>query len=421
MLDNDPRRIPTRVKHEILAEYIDTWGGIIIHGLRSRHKQWADMGKQFVTRFVYVDCFAAEGQYGDSTEEQIALGSPVIGIQALDKLRDWSKRTYQFDIYTNVILAEKDKNKFERLLETLREQGFEERIVINPTLANLENHHIALFNSDYREHLPQIRDFTSQEYTWSLYFLDPYGAKGIDLDSVRSVVTQEHVDAIIYYPYNFIQRRGNTSNLREIRGDKEHKNHLHIQLIDKMYGSEKWSRLVVNERAGGNPAVIMDKLVNLYRQTLQDLEDVIAVKQISLNFEDKDRPLYSLFLTTHDGTGALKMNEILDKANIRQHVYREERQSKIPPTQMKLFSDEQFDDLREDKIQELQVNIASLATDIYEKFRNRRVPYRQLINAYAQSDYYAKHIESSVKTLRRDGRASFDTKNLKNDTQITFR
>ncbi|NOY98878.1 MAG: hypothetical protein GXP40_06715, partial [Chloroflexi bacterium] len=49
------RDTQTRVKHEILAKYLDTWGGIIVNGLTKRRQlqQW---------HFVYVDCFAFSGK-----------------------------------------------------------------------------------------------------------------------------------------------------------------------------------------------------------------------------------------------------------------------------------------------------------------------------------------------------------------------
>jgi hypothetical protein len=54
MAELEPRNTQTRVKHEILSRYLDTWGGIIVGGLTKARKplDW---------HFVYVDCFSYLG------------------------------------------------------------------------------------------------------------------------------------------------------------------------------------------------------------------------------------------------------------------------------------------------------------------------------------------------------------------------
>ena len=78
------RNTQTNVKHEILAKYLDTWGGIIVNGLRNAKRQrlW---------QFVYIDCFSYKGKYLGDMEDALrhkatvepVYGSPIIGIQAL--------------------------------------------------------------------------------------------------------------------------------------------------------------------------------------------------------------------------------------------------------------------------------------------------------------------------------------------------
>ena len=85
MAELKPRNTQTRVKHEILSRYLDTWGGIIVGGLTKARKplDW---------HFVYVDCFSYLGKYPGEKEdtyhhrESEVDGSPLIGIKALDRL-----------------------------------------------------------------------------------------------------------------------------------------------------------------------------------------------------------------------------------------------------------------------------------------------------------------------------------------------
>jgi hypothetical protein len=90
-----PRKIQSRIKHDILSRYIQVWGRIILYGLRSSARIGATTGRPFRTRFVYVDGFAGDGQYdGEDTDKftgeprSMIFGSPVIGIEALDSIRE---------------------------------------------------------------------------------------------------------------------------------------------------------------------------------------------------------------------------------------------------------------------------------------------------------------------------------------------
>ena len=83
-MSNLSRRDPqTKVKHEILEEYLKRWSNIIARGLEPRYKQFARQGKPFNVRFVYVDCFSFIGRYAGEKGEVWTAGSPLIGISVI--------------------------------------------------------------------------------------------------------------------------------------------------------------------------------------------------------------------------------------------------------------------------------------------------------------------------------------------------
>ena len=142
----EPRNTQTRVKHEILSSYLDTWGGIIVSGLRNARPR--------VRHFVYVDCFSFLGRYSGEKEEEIqkreskeVFGSPVIGINALDKLLTHSQKM-GVDIQISTILVEKDKKVFGDLKETLQSAGYQNRVEETKDFYKLKNGQIAVVNAD---------------------------------------------------------------------------------------------------------------------------------------------------------------------------------------------------------------------------------------------------------------------------------
>src|SRR5947208_62390 len=86
------RDVQTRVKHELLGAYLDTWAGIIINGLAGAARAILAKGRPFQVRLGYVDGFAFRGRYeGDASDLETIGGrsgpvwaSPIVGVQALD-------------------------------------------------------------------------------------------------------------------------------------------------------------------------------------------------------------------------------------------------------------------------------------------------------------------------------------------------
>jgi len=421
-MDNkDPREPQTQIKHEILAEYLDTWSGIITSGLYSTYQKFKRSGKPFDVHFVYVDCFAFSGKY--EKDGNRAYGSPVIGIEALDKIKQHTETNFGYPVTTNVILAEKEPKTYQELLETLNEKGYINRVVESPDLRELNHGDIALFRGDYSEYIDEILDYTS-EYTWSLYLLDPYGSPG-ELSIIKQVVTQRRTDAIIYFPYNDLQKK-----LGSVENDNpEHIHHKHLQYYDAMFGSKDWREVVFSYsklleegfqiEARNLTDYAMPQLVDKYEQLLLDADPDLTIKKIPLRMKTHDRPLYYLYLTTRDPTGALSLNKILDSARLQERLFREEHRQMKKRTKSLFDMDTMLELEDTTTSREPEVDAENLAIGIYNICRGQQMTYRDVLRKYANSPYYPEDLKKAVGVLKKRKQIEYKGK-LYNSTNLRF-
>lgn len=201
----EPRNTQTRVKHEILSRYLDTWGGIIVSGSRNARPR--------VRHIVYVDCFSFVGRYSGEKEDEIQkrksreiFGSPVIGIKALDKLLIHSNKM-GVDIQVSAILVEKEKKIFNGLKESLQFGGYQNRVKETGGFSKLKNGQIALLNADTTQIVDELLTYTTQPDTWAFYLIDPYGPSGIPYDFVKKIVSKDRHDVMINFVYEDLLRK----------------------------------------------------------------------------------------------------------------------------------------------------------------------------------------------------------------------
>lgn len=417
-MTRDPRPTQTKVKHEILQQYLQTWGGIITHGLRNTFMKLYSKGEgsSFSAHFSYVDCFSYRGRYEDEQNGSLAYGSPIIGIRELDKLKSMVKESFGFSITTSIILAEEQPKTYHDLLETLEMTGYRSRVEEKPPHVHAEDGQIFVLKGDYRQYIDEILQFTGRQYHWSFYFLDPFGARGLDLGTVSKIISQDHCDTIIYYPYLDIQKKSGSI----LADNPEHSHHKHLRYIDQMYGSDQWRDSALTDiQTSIDP---MPRLVDRYSETLVAVDDKLAIKRIPLSFEDKDRTLYYLFLSTHDGTGALRMNEILDMASIKEFDYRSEKRTLKPTQQLSLFSDAELSKLAQtnpNRPTVPEVDLANLSNQLAQTYSHSTIRFRDLLKVMADSPYYVSDIQDAIKRLKKGQRVEFEG-SLRNSTLIQF-
>ncbi len=238
-----PRGTQTRVKHRILEEYMKAWGGIIINGTVNSAKRARMHPSQVGLHLVYVDCNAFRGRYPsgpgdrpDDPEADVVFGSPVIGLKALDSLaRDAGQ--HGISLRTNAIFIEQDPDTLRELEGTLEMTGLGWGVRFTSNFAALRSREVALVRADSTQLASKLTAYTSAgRYTRSLYFLDPYGPKGIPLWFVSEIVKQDRTDSIINMPYQDLHKKAIWAT-RPVRGAAEEAT---LGNYDDMFGDLQW-------------------------------------------------------------------------------------------------------------------------------------------------------------------------------------
>jgi three-Cys-motif partner protein len=410
MAELEPRPVQTKVKHEILEEYLMQWGYIVTGGLIGTYAKARNDGRTLRTRFVYVDCFSYRGEYAPENGEP-AYGSPLIGIRSFQRLSEHFFARNGTMPETYFILVEEERNNYRILLETLARFGVGDRVRESPSLTTLNPGEIALFNSDYTRLIDQILDFTDRDYIWSFYLLDPYGPKGLQFDIVRRIVEQEYSDVVINLMYQDLHKKTGIVVKEELSPEE----YLLLQHWDAVYGGDLWHEIAERYYRDEISKEEMEReLVELYKKILLTADKSLAVKRIPLKFEDKERTMFYLFLTTHDGTGAAKMNEILDGAHITQYDYRQYvRKEKLG--QMTMFDIGVADPSRP---QDPKHDIDDIADKIYELCKGSQLEFRQVLARLADMPYHLDNVKKAMTQLKKSKKCSYDE--LKNKNLIRF-
>lgn len=437
----DVRSTQTKTKHTILAKYLDAWAGIIFFGLKASSRR---RKSSFTPHFVYVDSFAFKGKYNggdlDDPDSQTVYGSPIIGIQALDKLSQFAD-TRGLPVSTNVILIEKDPKKYLILQDTLREAGYEARVRETTNFSSLCNGEIAIANQDVVPLVDKLVAYTDVPHTWSFYLVDPWGARGIPYDFVQKIVSAPRHDVMINFIYeDFLRKTG------MVDSDIAPKYQSLVDFWRVAFGDDVWEKLIlptVREiESAQNPRAILDDIPLLsedekglladqppsilkerlfvlgYVYTLKSMDASITVKPVALRFPDKERTMLYLFLTTHDPTGALKMNEVLSGAKLLEYELRHKaRIAKLQKTgQMLLF--DVFADWQNKRSVERPA-IEDIADEIFDMFQGRQATRKEIYQSLVATELFPKDVDKALTLLKKRGAVQFDGK-LTHRTTLYF-
>lgn len=451
-----PRDVQTQVKHKILERYLGAWGGIILSGLSRRAQSYR---RTINAHFVYVDCFSYIGEYSGDIENiwleqssENVLGSPFIGIHALDRLVEQAKNYSNVSISANVILIEENKQNFSWLVENLKSEGFESRLKNTINFQNLRPSEIAVVNADSTRLQQELLKFTDQKYTWAFYLLDPYGGKGIPHQFVQSIIEAPRHDVMINFIYYDLAKKAGAAITGDEVSEKQRK---HVEHWTTAFNSSEWIEIkkemedlreardkliealgLTKEEAEKDPIFdglrtkITDvqlrnlterRLVDLYQTTLEKMDSAVVVKSIRLQFPDKDRPMFYLFLTTHNETGALELNKILRDAELWEYELRYIRRSikkqLPPPGQLPLLPPAVPE---VPTLQNSRPTIQDCANLLVLKFRGKKLSVREIYKKMANEEFFPGEIGRALTLLKKEKKISYSGKREYN-TIIDFR
>ncbi len=160
------------VKSTIVAKYFDVWSNVIINTQKHypQHSQ----------KIAYIDLFAGPGRYQDGTQS-----TPLRILTNTIEKPDLRERLV-------AIFNDKDENNSKAL----------ERIIVEiPGIETLK-YRPKVYNQEVGEEI--VKMFESMNLIPTLFFVDPWGYKGLSLRLVNSVLKDWGCDAIFFFNYNRI-------------------------------------------------------------------------------------------------------------------------------------------------------------------------------------------------------------------------
>lgn len=188
-------REQSRIKSEIVSKYFWAWAKVMVATAKKRGE----------SKIAYIDLFAGPGRFGDEYKS-----TPL---QVL-----WSA-VQDPDLCRTLVTLFNDKNPdYARSLE--------ETIDSTPEFKQLK-HKPRIANDPVGDEI--IAEFEKTRLIPTLFFVDPWGYKGLSLRLINSVLRNWGSDCIIFFNYNRI-RMGLNNELV-----KEH--------MDALFGRERAERL----------------------------------------------------------------------------------------------------------------------------------------------------------------------------------
>ena len=177
MVDNsffDSPEEQSVVKTAIVTEYFAAWANIIMI-VQDKRKSVPEQ------RLAYFDLFAGAGYYKDGTKS-----TPIIVLEKAINNYNLSKRLVTF-------FNEKDKESFDSLKTAIEKLPNITRLKHKPEILNIE------VGED------MVKVFRKHNLIPSLFFIDPWGYKGLSLELIKTVLKDWGCDCIFFFNYNRVK------------------------------------------------------------------------------------------------------------------------------------------------------------------------------------------------------------------------
>jgi len=159
----------SQIKTEIVAKYFWAWAKVVIPSAKTHGN-----------KIAYIDLFAGPGRYGDGTSS-----TPLLILERAIKEEDF--REMLVTIFND---AEADHiSKLESAIKSL------------PGIETLK-HQPHVYCGEVGDHIAE--DFEKMNLVPTLFFVDPWGYKGLSLRLINSVLKNWGCDCIFFFNYNRI-------------------------------------------------------------------------------------------------------------------------------------------------------------------------------------------------------------------------
>lgn len=176
---DDPREQST-VKAAIVAKYFWAWAKVIMSSQNRAND-----------RIAYIDLFAGPGRYEDGTKS-----TPILVLETA--IQDPKMRERLITIFND-----KDDNNSRSLETAIAEIPDINQLRFKP---KVQNHEVG-------DHI--VKQFESMRLVPTLFFVDPWGYKGLSLRLVNSVLKDWGCDCLFFFNYNRINMGLNNEAVEE--------------------------------------------------------------------------------------------------------------------------------------------------------------------------------------------------------------
>lgn len=268
MADNsffDEGREQSRVKTALISKYFDRWAQIMM-ATQDRYPQWGD-------RIAYADLFAGPGRYKDGT-----VSTPLIILQKA--IADEKLRARLLTLFND-----KDEDNSRSLESVINELPDINTLTHQPTIMNSE------VGTD------MVNQFQSFKMVPTLFFVDPWGYKGLSLRLIDTVVKDWGCDCLFFFNYNRINM-GMTNDFV-----KEH--------MDALFGRQRADLLRI-KLEGLLPEEREDTIVE---EICQAIKDIAGGNRYVLPFtfrnESGKRTSHHLIFVSKNFKGYEEMKEVM--------------------------------------------------------------------------------------------------------------
>ena len=198
----DESKEQSKVKSAIVAKYFDAWSKVMI-GAQHKYRQHHD------NKIAYIDLFAGPGRYSDGT-----ISTPL---KILEKaINDVHLRQCLVTIFND-----KDERNTNSLSKAINELPDVETLKYAPQVSTQE----------VGEEI--VNMFEEMQLIPTLFFVDPWGYKGLSLRLVNSVLKDWGCDCIFFFNYTRINMGLNNDAVQDHMNalfGKERADHLRPKL-----------------------------------------------------------------------------------------------------------------------------------------------------------------------------------------------
>lgn len=358
----DEQKEQSLVKSTIVAKYFDVWANVII----STQKRFPDRAQ----KIAYIDLFAGPGRYKDGT-----VSTPLkILTNAVEKE----------DLRTRLvaIFNDKDETNSQELEKTISE-------IENIKSLNFEPQ---VWNQEVGENI--VAEFEKVNLIPTLFFVDPWGYKGLSLRLVNSVLKDWGCDAIFFFNYNRINMG--------LANDKVESH------MNALFGDERCNKLR-DELSNKNP---IERELLIIEELCQALKDYGSRFVLPFRFKNKkgERTSHHLIFVSKNFRGYEIMKDIMarESTNHEQGVPSfEYNPADFLPQQTLLFKlSRPLDDLKEELI---------------ELYKGQEISMIKLYEEHnVDTPYIKKNYKAVLKTLLEEGKVQAISKKGKPPRKGTF-